>query len=316
MKVHRIPYSAWLCPPTIPPDEHTQTVEQAVERINKHFAEQPERTLHVWRIGEGDLEVQRLFFLDVFRKLEYPPDLFVFDDERGEPPWGSLPKKEKNRQHKVLVLDTARAVWPDRVIRNCNYGEFQFVDPIYDMNGHLFPQDIELPGDVSSPPVYNWGNGAKFFNRYPGNLQRVKERLRWESMIDQINMVRSCLRKSPSIIVWLSNRLWVGDYIEAEEKAGRFVFTPGQKAAARWWWDTVVTHLALNGVKECVYWDHMHPEESDRGLEVLRHCDNFFKRHRNLPQISLDADEIRTGDYVTTFAEFSDHEHIPMNGEI
>lgn len=195
------------------------------------------------------------------------------------------------RMHEALreaVVAPAADVWGEAPPTS-NYNDIEPAFDLFDPNVWRLP-----PGSVdgwSSPSCYLYRNGPRYARR--------EHEPRWNRFVDCCNFVRSCLTgPGEGLAAWISlphfngpNRPWDGD---------------------PWLWGEFLRHGAAAGARTWLLWNpsSIAPDNAtwtrhtDAAFMHLSQLDLQPPPPEALTPIELDVDEVRTGETVTTYAEF------------
>jgi hypothetical protein len=188
-----------------------------------------------------------------------------------------------------LIYAQARAVWPG-FKEYGNYEEINAKFPAPDLNGWA---SASLKGITwSCPSLYlNCGNAVSADRGY-------KKHPLWNNLIRTINVARSCAAAGPTR-AWVSYPSYAGD--------DRRLYPPQVMRAL---WTQQIRHLAASNVK-FIYWN---PVGADKPADDDALAAKVFQANpvregiaaAQLVEIPYDADEIKTGDIVTRYADLVD----------
>lgn len=177
----------------------------------------------------------------------------------------------------VISESTGRVQTPAAI----NFWAVKPTFPIYDYHGWL-QYDTSIDGYSSGPSCYM----ADFGNAY---RRRMHDRL-WNHLVNTVNHIRSCMG-APGY------------------RVNPVINNPD--AVHPWLYEQVIAHAVRTGVNwtrnKCAfcYWNAVNPTDNDPVVaEILGRHDLDYTAARDLPEIPFDVDEIRTRDYVTTYADF------------
>lgn len=160
--------------------------------------------------------------------------------------------------------------------------------PIETFDGNGWPATMptdDVVGTVNSPAT-SLMQGQRY--------QSMGKDWRWNRLIDVINTVRAAqMTPGTTTIPWLTVPSYRGDSVAA--------------AKGTWLWEQMVRHIAADGVKSVYYFN---PVETVSGVDdqfaaaLFSSITPAATAPAGLGQIAFDADEIVTGNVVTTYAEF------------
>lgn len=182
-----------------------------------------------------------------------------------------------SRYFEVRPSRSATPVSPSAV----NFWSVNPAWPIYDYNG-WFLENTSLDGRSSGPQCYIGTGGSAY-------ARRVHHRL-WNDFINLLNNVRSCLGKPGSV-------------------AHPVLPHPGY--CHPWIQEQFIAHNVRAGINwsqnRCafIYWNAHGQNTNDPIMAAaLQRHDLAYPLRRDLPEIPFDVDEVTTGDYTTTYADF------------
>ena len=185
------------------------------------------------------------------------------------------------------AVDTATDAF-GRVIPATNFNGMLPSFTVYDYNGWPLRRDWDGFSDWSAPACYLAGTGIRY--------SALKKGQAWGRFVDNMNYVRSCLARSERVAPWIA-----GPTAAAEENSRL------PKSAQQWLWREQVLHMRWMGVNTLLYWNPFEPESTgDTALATRTFADaqNIPAERREVYEIALDADEIDSAGYVTTYADF------------
>lgn len=172
----------------------------------------------------------------------------------------------------------------------CNFHVMRTSFRVYDLNGWEIENQALIDGRTSCPVAYPGGSGQ----RHRGRVHHAV----WNSFIDCVNYSRSAAATSAILPV----------IREPLRRAGQAANTvdPG----GRWLMDQLMGHLIRTGASRYMFF-HAHASAADdiAIAEIMRDHEEALPGARPvLPEIPLDVDEVVTGEWRTTYAEFLSQE--------
>lgn len=163
--------------------------------------------------------------------------------------------------------------------------------PIYDYNGWR-QEYTSLDGISSGPSCYVGTPGSLF--------QRRIHHWKWNSLIQVLNQVRSCLGR-------------------ANARVHPVISNPG--LCHPWLWEEMIAHMVRSGItwtggrNAFIYWNANSPTTQDPlAAQIVARHDLYVEPQRNLPEIPLDVDTITTGDWTTTYEQFLENMGDALDG--
>jgi hypothetical protein len=177
--------------------------------------------------------------------------------------------------------------------RAANYFCFQTSFRCFDLNGWEYdlpePQSGLIDGRTGCPVAYPGDRGFRFKDRAHHPI--------WNSFIDGINHARSAAAVSDILPV-------IREPLRARGQAEGTV-DPG----GRWLSDQLIGHLVRTGARWFVYFHPAATAADDIAIaEILDHHNADVSPTtpltNRLPEIPLDVDEVVTGSFRTTYADF------------
>lgn len=156
---------------------------------------------------------------------------------------------------------------------------------IHDFNGWELNNSTCLDGRSSGPQCYLGMNGSAY--------TPYQHHWLWNEFITYLNHVRSCLGKPNSVV---------------------HPVLPHPLRCSAWLQEQMIAHMVRNGINyttnKCafLYWNAYSREQNDAIMaEALQRHDLFYPLQRRLPEIQFDVDQVTTGDFTTTYADFLTH---------
>ena len=195
---------------------------------------------------------------------------------------------------RAVVLDSATQIFGITPAAS-NFDQANTSFQIYDPNGW---ERFSDPGRLFS----NWSSPALYL--VPGNRHDFgrKKHPCWNRFLDNLNAVRSCIAGNiaPQVAPWISNPSYSGDGPHAHRNPD----------SMRWLWSEQLRHTHATGVETFLFWN---PEDvrTPNAIADNQFASQLFtdlsarptSRHV-LSEIPLDADQVISGNYITTYSEF------------
>lgn len=187
---------------------------------------------------------------------------------------------------KIVIESGLMSPWGERTTA-VNFNSLRTSFPIYDYNGWIYERRMVIHGRTSCPVCMPGPHGQRY--------DRREHHRYWNSLIDLINHARSagaCGEVSP--VIREAPRPVEGHIAGTVDPGGR------------WFLDHLMGHLIRAGAHRFMYFHPAATAADDRALaEIMdKHAGALPKANPVLPEIRLDEDEIVTGDWRTSYAEF------------
>jgi hypothetical protein len=165
---------------------------------------------------------------------------------------------------------------------------------IYDYNGWEIEFKTLVDGRTSCPVCWVAPLGHRYRDR--------QHHPWWNGLIDCINHARSCAATGPILPVFReSPRARDKSYHDAPKPV---VYEPHPTGG--WFTEHLLAHLIRTGARRfMMFHPHAHPDDERLVARVVReHAPEAPEALPRLPEIPLDVDEIVTGGFRTTYADF------------
>jgi hypothetical protein len=195
------------------------------------------------------------------------------------------------RSMRSLIRDTYAEVFDGAKPIVSNWNDFTGAFAVYDING--WPLSFVRTADWSSPECYvAWWGGRH------GPNSGLKKSTYWNRFIDCVNYVRSSQALDGGCVPWVSYMSWMND---EPRRAPRSI---------QWLWTQLIRQMIAGGVERFIYWNPKtnfgSADSDDQALSRLL-ADAEPKPAASvakLPEIPLDSDQVQTGDFRTTYADY------------
>jgi hypothetical protein len=196
--------------------------------------------------------------------------------------WNDWAQSVTAQAYKTAVVAPAQQFFGTGV-KVSNYGDIASKVQLTDSLGWTIAEpNSTIPGNVSSPVTYIT-NGSKYSS--------YKKDWRWNRLIDVLNEVRAAQNvPNTTVTPWVGPPKYLGATAPAK---------------SNWLWEQLIRQMSANGISSFYYWNpHENTSPSDDQFAASLFNSLTPGTAQSLPQISFDADQIVTGNVVTTYAEF------------
>ena len=214
----------------------------------------------------------------------FKPEDFATPTGRGHPAviaWNQFAADVMHKALRQVCFDPAVEAF-GKTIEVSNFVDMETDTALFDPNG--WPVANGLMGNWSSPACYLSNTGNLYQNRAKPVI--------WNNFIDGLNYVRACLNYSWRVAPWVS----YPSYHEGNI---------GDKPLKALWAE-LIEHLKASGIRDFLYWN---PREGAAPGDDAFAAAVFTKEIAStggakFASIPLDADEVRTGQKVTRYADW------------
>lgn len=197
--------------------------------------------------------------------------------------------EQRARALAEMIIAPARAVFGD-ALRASNYNDARPRFEVYDRNG--WPIVTAACGTDDSPELYLLRGGNRYKNR--------AKHPRWNRFIDCLNHARASAHNA-RLSPWISP--------PGYQRLGK------APDADPYLWTAMLLHLLHMGVRDFILWNpkaltgyREDTQQMDAAFAALAETFGVGEGLRdNLDPIELDADEVTTGAFTTSYEDFLDH---------